>query len=84
MFTLKEVLENFHIVFFREKFSIFRNSNPPELKLKLTGTSGRRDQSAKEISYYRPTWPVLRLYSRCKCVLKHCRVSREGQTTREK
>lgn len=89
MFTLKEVLENFRIVFFSGRSSVsLEILTPPELQLELTGTSGRRDQSAKEVSCYRPTWPVLRLYSRCKCVhtcvLKHCRVSSEGQTTREK
>lgn len=44
MFIPKEALENFYIVFSRERFSVFRNTKPSELKLELRGTSGERDQ----------------------------------------
>lgn len=52
--------------------------------MERTGTSGRRDQWVKEISCCRPTWPVLRLYSRFSkgvytCVSVHFRVNGEGQ-----
>lgn len=36
-FIPKEVLCNFFIVFFREKLSLFRNTNPLELELNLSG-----------------------------------------------
>lgn len=80
----RNTLGNCPIAFPREKFSIFRNTNPSELE--LAEMWGRRDQWVPETLCHGLTW--LRLYSRCQCVhtcvFVHRGVSSEGQTAREK
>lgn len=78
MFISTETLENFCIVFFREKFNIAINTKPPEPDWSWQDLQGEKNQSVEILCCW-PTWPVLGWIPD---VFMHCTVSSEGRTTK--